>query len=422
MSMFLSLEFCGGGSVEDLIRLSDGPLTESEIGWIMSQVLLGVEFLHSKDHVHGDIKASNILLMVDGHVKLGGSGSVLDHKTGAGERRRRRRALTMAELPLSWLAPEATPILSNPPGARVPRDSASIPFASAETDIWALGIACIELFQGRPPKPDTPILKWLEEPRFAGQTAAGNYMGGFSTPLGMTGNVTGGSIGGWGSIQTGVRDFRTEMSEEMWSFVGRCLTPDPMARPRVRDLLEDAFILKYNRPSAELQERIQRMMEFVDQCAFISSDRQSNDSMSISSPSSFSSASTLSPTSPTFMDLRLQEANIGPWLIPMVRPRVDLVYDASTFFDEAGLPMSPPDPDTTNTLSSWKHQRASHPVVKQALKCEQAGYMIFRHSRSPSLATIVESQLEDDPYQFIRDVGGRPRMDYGGRSLDLLYA
>ncbi|KAG0241837.1 hypothetical protein BGX31_000851 [Mortierella sp. GBA43] len=236
--LWLSLEFCGGGSVEDLIRLSDGPLTESEIGWIMSQVLLGVEFLHSKDHVHGDIKASNILLMVDGHVKLGGSGSVLDHKTGAGERRRRRRALTMAELPLSWLAPEATPILSNPPGARVPRDSASIPFASAETDIWALGIACIELFQGRPPKPDTPILKWLEEPRFAGQTAAGNYMGGFSTPLGMTGNVTGGSIGGWGSIQTGVRDFRTEMSEEMWSFVGRCLTPDPMARPRVRDLLE----------------------------------------------------------------------------------------------------------------------------------------------------------------------------------------
>jgi len=53
----LSLEYCGGGSVADLIRLSDGPLSEAEIGWIMSQILLGLAYLHGKGHVHGDIKA-----------------------------------------------------------------------------------------------------------------------------------------------------------------------------------------------------------------------------------------------------------------------------------------------------------------------------------------------------------------------------
>jgi hypothetical protein len=46
-------------------------------------------------------------------------------------------------------------------------------------------------------------------------------------------------------------------------------------------------------------------------------------------------------------------------------------------------------------VSDWKHQRISHPVVKQALLCDRAGYITFRHSRSPSLATIVESRLEE---------------------------
>lgn len=55
--MQIALELCAGGSVSDLIRLSDGPMTESEIGWILGQILLGLAYLHSKDHVHGDTKA-----------------------------------------------------------------------------------------------------------------------------------------------------------------------------------------------------------------------------------------------------------------------------------------------------------------------------------------------------------------------------
>jgi len=57
-------------------------------------------------------------------------------------------------------------------------------------------------------------------------------------------------------------------------------------------------------------------------------------------------------------------------------------------------------------VSDWKHQRISHPVVKQALLCDRAGYITFRHSRSPSLATIIESQLEeqlDDSEDSMKD-------------------
>ncbi|KAG0010102.1 hypothetical protein BGZ81_002976, partial [Podila clonocystis] len=163
--LWLSLEYCGGGSVADLIRLSDGPLSEGEIGWIMSQILLGLAYLHGKGHVHGDIKAGNILMTAHGHVKLGGSGSIMDHKEGAGERKRRRRSLTMAEFPASWLAPESTPTTPTSPSSLYSpvaplldhSGSHTMPEASTETDIWALGVACIELSQGRAPRPETPI-------------------------------------------------------------------------------------------------------------------------------------------------------------------------------------------------------------------------------------------------------------------------
>ncbi|KAF8956967.1 hypothetical protein BGZ46_002282 [Entomortierella lignicola] len=372
--LWLSLEYCSGGSIEDLIRLSDGPLVESEVGWIMSQITQGLSFLHSKDHVHGDIKASNILFTADGNIKLGGSGSILTHKEGAGESKRRRRSLTMIEFPTSWLAPESNPSLPTTPCST--KQNQWIPNASASTDVWALGVACIELSQGKPPGPEMPILALFGERRLVG------------TPPAIPARRCDGSLGNmkWDNLQQQTETFGAAsmgMSEEMWSFIARCLTPDPEARPNVQELLEDPLIVRYNTPSTEFLERIHRMMEFVDQCAMISSDLTPYEPSSSSSQSPPSSSLTLSPSKASYMvDMNIDESCVEPWKIPMVRPRVDSVYDASSFFDEA--------------VSSWKHQRVSHPVVKQALLCEQAGYMIFRHSRSPSLATIVESQLEED--------------------------
>ncbi|ORZ27882.1 kinase-like domain-containing protein, partial [Lobosporangium transversale] len=448
--LWLLLEFCAGGSVADLIRLSDGPLTESEIGWIMSQVLQGLTFLHSKDHVHGDIKAGNILLTMDGQVKLGGSGTVLNHKEGAGERKRRRRSLAMTEFPVSWLAPElnnsAVCCPSVISGTRVkncplghdntnnntenPNSSSWTPRASTETDIWALGIACIELSQGRPPRPEMLLLAMLDE-----QKPVSHQQIALSSPafdiVDRLGGIKFGGIGlesgsrtpGWESLQSTASSANESlgavglgMSEEMRSFIAKCLTPDPRTRPNVYDLLQDPFIIQNQGGSAELVERIQQMMEFVNQCASISSEmplhlHNQHQSLPLHASSSLlptvgssasaaansTSALTLSLSKASLMiDMDLDEASIGPWLIPMVRPRVDSVYDASSFFDQSGLPIAPPEPSTANHISHWKHQRVSHPVVKQALMCDQAGYMIFRHSRSPSLATIVESHLEDD--------------------------
>lgn len=62
------------------------------------------------------------------------------------------------------------------------------------------------------------------------------------------------------------------LSEELWMFIGRCLTPEPEARPTVHELLQDPFVVMHSELSQELLSRIQRMMDFVDQCAVISSD------------------------------------------------------------------------------------------------------------------------------------------------------
>ncbi|KAG0267723.1 hypothetical protein BG011_000035 [Mortierella polycephala] len=405
--LWLSLEFCAGGSVADLIRLSDSPLTEPEIGWVMSQILLGLAYLHSRDHVHGDIKAGNILLTFDGNVKLGGSGSIMNHKVGAGERKRRRRSLTMLEFPANWLAPESNPdhpmspssIMTSPyaspttstaptspmsPGSQgFDGMSRRTPEASTAMDIWALGVACIELSQGRPPRSDAAML-----------ASFGRQCRPQASPIPLSWEAAAAQAVGWGQLQTDSASGSegADMSEDMREFVAKCLTPDPEERLTVHELLKDPFIEKYNTKSQDLLSRIQRMVEFVDQCTFITLECQ-EDSSSLSSPTL-----TLSPSKASHMVdnsmMKQHEEEIGFWLIPPARARVDSVYDASSYFDEAGLPMPvPPSPTTSNTSSPsspWKHQRISHPMVRQALMREQARYVIFRHSRTPSLATIAE--------------------------------
>ncbi|KAG0272290.1 Serine/threonine-protein kinase 3, partial [Linnemannia exigua] len=355
--LWIVLELCAGGSVADLIRLSDGPMTESEIGWIMGQILLGLAYLHGKNHVHGDIKASNIMLTLDGHVKLGGSGSIMSHKSGAGERKRRRRSLTMSEFPTSWLAPESS--LSPPLSPISPTDNCtesapllqgrgsgmsdlqqyrllSVPGASMEADVWALGVACIELSQGRPPRPETPILASYGDWRYT--ATLGNITS-------VTGDVaaTTNKQSGWCLPNDTLETVGMGMSEEMWVFIRKCLTPDPEERPTVQDLLQDPFIAQHDELSQELLARIRGMVDFVGQCASISEeltlDRSGSDSSlssTLNSLGSSPSSITLSPSKATHMiDFKMEEPD---WIIPRIRPRVDSVYDGSSCFDEAGVP------------------------------------------------------------------------------------
>ncbi|XP_043543598.1 serine/threonine-protein kinase 3 isoform X3 [Chiloscyllium plagiosum] len=68
--LWIVMEYCGAGSVSDIIRLRNKTLTEDEIATILKSTLKGLEYLHFMRKIHRDIKAGNILLNTEGHAKL----------------------------------------------------------------------------------------------------------------------------------------------------------------------------------------------------------------------------------------------------------------------------------------------------------------------------------------------------------------
>lgn len=68
--LWIVMEFLEGGSVADMISYS-GPLDEKSIAFILHQVLLALDYLHTQQNkIHRDIKAGNILIGRTGDVKL----------------------------------------------------------------------------------------------------------------------------------------------------------------------------------------------------------------------------------------------------------------------------------------------------------------------------------------------------------------
>uniref|UniRef100_A0A673ZXW0 non-specific serine/threonine protein kinase n=1 Tax=Salmo trutta TaxID=8032 RepID=A0A673ZXW0_SALTR len=201
--LWIMIEFCPGGAVDATMLELDRGLMEPQIQVICRQTLEALVYLHSIKIIHRDLKAGNILLTLEGDIKLA------DFGVSAKNTKTLQRRDSFIGTPY-WMAPEVVM-------CETMKDA---PY-DYKADIWSLGITLIELAQIEPPhhelNPMRVLLKIAKsEPPTLEQP--------------------------------------NKWSQEFKDFLKKSLDKNPESRPNAAQLLEHPFVcsVKTNRPLREL--------------------------------------------------------------------------------------------------------------------------------------------------------------------------
>ena len=144
--VYFSMEYCDGGTLWEKLRSKKFGIQESLS--IAQSLIQGLQHIHNttiegRRALHRDIKSDNILLGMNGEVK------VTDFGFCAQVTPDRDKRTTMVGTPY-WMAPEVTTGTYIPYDHKVCRITSGRWF-TVQADIWSLGVTCIEMADLVPP-------------------------------------------------------------------------------------------------------------------------------------------------------------------------------------------------------------------------------------------------------------------------------
>ena len=216
-TIWLVLEYCSSGSLIDLMLSMERTFSEVEVATIMEMVLKGLVSIHSKNIIHRNIKGSNILLSQNGYAKLA------DFEMGALLSREKYRKSRKGSP--YWMSPQV----------------ASKSKYDFKTDIWSLGITCIELIEGEPPfsemEPSEVIEKIVKNPLNLNEIVNFN-----------------------------------DHTYEFINFIEHCLEVDPKKRFSAEQLLKLDFIQKFSKGRKYMAHLIKDHVSDVEKFRFESEE------------------------------------------------------------------------------------------------------------------------------------------------------
>jgi serine/threonine protein kinase len=194
--LWIVMEYMNGGQLTQIVEQT--VLDEGQMAAVTKECLEALQFLHSKNIIHRDVKSDNVLVGFDGSVKLTDFGFCAQLANTESLR------TTMVGTPY-WMSPEVIKKLKY----------------DRKVDIWSLGILMIEMIDGSPP--------YINEQPFRAMC----------------------KIAMQEEPPTITAESQARISADTMNFLSRCLTIDPQRRADTIELLQHSFI-KHAKPLSSL--------------------------------------------------------------------------------------------------------------------------------------------------------------------------
>ncbi|CAN0213372.1 unnamed protein product, partial [Ectocarpus fasciculatus] len=133
----IAMDFMEGGSLTDTLGTTVD-FKEMYIAYVCREILLALAFMHHQFRLHRDIKSDNVLVNLEGKVKLA------DFGFAAALTAEQDKRASVVGTPY-WMAPEIIKGLEY----------------DGKVDVWSMGITALEMAEGEPPLLHEPPLRAL---------------------------------------------------------------------------------------------------------------------------------------------------------------------------------------------------------------------------------------------------------------------